>query len=298
VITMFSLTHLPVVLSVVLPVPEPVLWFSWDLVADPLGLRFFVLGLLASVLAVGSGGLLSPVAMLRQEAYLTQGIGQSMVAGAAVGALVDLGAAPGGFLSALLAAALVSLFSRARFVSNSSAVAVVSSLFFAAGVALISADRERGINVSNLLFGNILGVSPQDLLILSASALLAGFLVARMGRRFVLCAASDDLAQVHGVPVKRLEFLRLCITAATVAASVQVVGVSLSVVALTVPYLVAAPFVKRLGGLLAWSTFVGAFIGTVGMYVSYYADIPSGPAIVMVSGLLLLVSKLVEFLRK
>ena len=297
-ITMFSLTHLPVALSVVLPAPEPGLWFSWDLVADPLGLKFFVLGLLASVLAVGSGGLLSPVAMLRQEAYLTQGIGQSMVAGAAVGALVDLGAAPGGFLSALLAAALVGFISRARFVSNSSAVAVVSSLFFAAGVALISADRERGINVSNLLFGNILGVSPKDLLTLSVSTLLAGFLVARMGRRSVLCAISDDLAQVHGVPVKRLELLRLCITAATVAASVQVVGVSLSVVALTVPYLVVAPFVRRLGGLLVWSTFVGAFIGTVGMYVSYYADIPSGPAIVMVSGLFLLSSKLVEFLRK
>lgn len=57
-----------------------------------------------------------------------------------------------------------------------------------------------------------------------------------------------------------------------------------------------APFAGRLGGLLVWPTFVGAFVGAMGMYVSYYA-VPSGPAIAMVSGPLSLSFKLVEFLR-
>jgi ABC-type Mn2+/Zn2+ transport system permease subunit len=265
---------------------------------DPFGLRFFLYGLLAAVLAVGGGAVLGPVSMLRQEAYLTQGVGQSMVTGAAIGSILGVPTMLASFAAAVGAAALVHLVGRARFAASSSAVAVVSSVLFAIGIAVISADRERGVNVSNVLFGNILGVSEADLIVLAGAVSIAVVFVLRNGRMLMLAALDEQVAHVHGVRVRALDLLRLGITSLVVAASVQVVGVSLVVVALAVPYLVVAPWTRSLGGLVGLSCAAGAGIGAIGMYLSYYADIPSGPAIVIVAGSVFVVSRFLGMVRR
>jgi ABC-type Mn2+/Zn2+ transport system permease subunit len=265
-----------------------------DGVVDPLGLRFFVYGLLASILAVGGGAVLGPVSVLRQEPYMAQGVGQSMVAGAAVGSMLSIPVPVAAFLAAVVAAGIMFVINKTRFATPSGSVAIVSSVMLSIGIAVISADRERGVNVSNILFGNILGVRAVDLVLLGVVVVLAIGFMLRNGRSALLAACNPQVAAVHGVQVARLEAVRLVVMALVVAGSVQVVGVSLVVVALVIPYSVVAPFTRSLRGLLLGSLGVGSGIGVVGMYFSYHADLPSGPAIVLVAGMVYVGAKILD----
>lgn len=252
-----------------------------DLIVEPLKLGFFVNGLLAAALAFSACALFGLPVLLRQEAYFAQGVGQSMIAGAALAAWVGFVSAPMAFASAVVAALLVGLVSKRAFVSASSATAIVSCAMLALGVALISADRERSVNVSNVLFGNVLGVSPGDLALLAACTAASALFVGIFGRRMFMGASSAMVASVHGERGRFLEQFRLVLLAVVVAASVQVVGVSLVVSALVFPVLIVAPYVRSLRAMLLLPPLVGATIGAVGMYVSYYMDLPSGPAMVL-----------------
>ena len=262
-----------------------------NLVVDPLGLGFFVNGLLAAVLAFTACAMFGLPVLLRQEAYFAQGVGQSMVAGSALAAWVGFASVPMAFVSAVCAALLVGLVSRRAFVSASSATAIVSCAMLAFGVALISADRERSVNVSNVLFGNVLGVSSGDLVLLAVCAVVSALFVGFFGRRMFLGASSAMVASVHGERGRLLEQSRLVLLALVVAASAQVVGVSLVVSALVFPVLIVAPYVRSLRAMLLLPPLVGATIGTLGMYVSYYVDLPSGPAMVLTATLMFAVAR-------
>lgn len=252
-----------------------------DRIVEPLGLGFFVNGLFAAILAFAACAMFGLPVLLRQEAYLAQGVGQSMVAGAALAAWIGFASTPMAFVSAVCAALLVGLVSKRAFVSASSATAIVSCAMLAIGVALISADRERSVNVSNVLFGNVLGVSSGDLMLLTISTAVSALFVGLFGRRMFLGASSAMVASVHGERGRFLEQVRLVLLALVVATSVQVVGVSLVVSALVFPVLIVAPYVRSLRAMLLLPPLVGALIGAVGMYVSYYVDLPSGPAMVL-----------------
>jgi ABC-type Mn2+/Zn2+ transport system permease subunit len=250
-------------------------------VTEPLKLRFFQFGLLAAILAMAAGAAVGFPVVMKREAYFGQGVGQAMIAGVAVGAFLDLPAAPSAFLGAAVAAVLITLLGRRRLVGSDTAIAVVASTAFALGVAVISSDRERGINVSNVLFGNVLGVTGGDVLTLLVATVVAWLFTWWAGRRLALSAAVPQVAAAHGVPVARLEFLRTLVLALVTATTVQVVGVTLVVVALVFPAATASLLARTLASTQVTALLTGVLTGAVGMYISYWTDIASGPAIVL-----------------
>jgi ABC-type Mn2+/Zn2+ transport system permease subunit len=250
-------------------------------ITEPLQLRFFQLGLLAAVLTMVAGAGVGFTVVMRREAYFGQGLGQAMIAGVAIGAFLNLPAAPSAFLGAVVAAALIALMSRGRLVGSDTAITVVASTAFALGVAVISSDRDRGVNVSNVLFGNVLGVTGSDIVTLAAAGGIAWGFSWSTARRLALSAAAPQVANAHGVPVARLELLRTLVLALVTAAAVQVVGVTLVVVALVFPAATASLLARTVASVQALSLGIGAVTGAVGMYVSYWNDLASGPAIVL-----------------
>jgi ABC-type Mn2+/Zn2+ transport system permease subunit len=244
---------------------------------EPLQLQFFQLGLLAAVLTLLAGAGVGFTVVLRRETYFGQGVGQAMIAGVAVGTFFELPAAAG----SLAAAAMIAVLARFRRVESDTAIAVVASSAFALGVAVISSDRERGVNITNVLFGNVLGVTVADVATLALAALAAWGLALLAVRRLTLISAAPRVAVAHGVAVARLELARTVTLAGVTAAAVQVVGVTLVVVALVLPAATAALVARTLLGFHAVAASAAVLVGVVGMYVSYWSDIASGPAIVL-----------------
>lgn len=263
-----------------------------NLVLEPLGYEFFPRALLASVLVLALGALAGPGVLARRQVYLGQGVSQAMLLGVTLAAVSGSSSPVLMFLSAtgaaLLAAASASFLQRR--LETEVAIAVTGSVMLALGVSVLSMRRDRAVNISNLLFGNVLGVTWGDVLVLAVTALLAGGFFVTSARSLALLGVSRDVAIAHGVRVRRLELLQTVMVALSVASFVQVAGTLLTVVALVLPTTIAQLRVRSLTGIHVVGVVTAVLAAVLGLYVSYWEDVPSGPAIALVLAVFLAVS--------
>jgi ABC-type Mn2+/Zn2+ transport system permease subunit len=268
------------------------------LVTEPLQTGFFVRGLFAAVLVTVAGAMLGFGVLTRRHAYLGQGVSQSMVAGVALGSFAGISPTVAAFLAALVAAALISRLGGVAGLGADAAVAVVASASMSIGVAVISSDRSRALNLNNLLFGNVLGVTWNELVLLAVAVVAASIFTLTQARRLALAAICAPVASAHGIAVRRLELQRLVTLSLITAAAVQIVGVTLVVAALVVPAAAAALFTRTLGGAHLLAALFSVIVAVFGLYLSYWYDLASGPSVVLTATALYTVALFSSALRR
>jgi len=254
-----------------------------DLLREPLNYEFFRHGLIAATLAGALCGLMGVYIVLRRMSYIGHGLSHAIFGGAVVSALMGwnffLGAGAWGFLSALL----IQGTARRRNIGADAAIGVITTASFALGVALISKSRSFEKNFESALFGNILGVTPEDLIaigLVSAVVAVAVF----FGYKQLLFATFDpEIAPIYGVPTRWVDAAFALALAATIVVCMNVVGVTLIAAAIVIPPVSARLLTNSFGPLVLISTLVGAACGFFGMFVSYYWDVASGPAIILLA---------------
>lgn len=253
-------------------------WFT-----EPMGYEFFRHGLLVAVLVGGLCGLIGTMVVLRRMSYIGHGLSHAVFGGAVVAYLINvnfyLGAGLWGFLSALL----INAAGRRRNIGADAAIGIVTTASFALGVALISRTRSFTRNFDAALFGNILGVTTTDILIISivTAVVVVGTFI--FYRQLLFTAFDTELAQVFGVPSHWVDAGFALALAATIVASMNIVGVTLIAAAIVIPPSTARLVTNEFGTMLVLSALIGAFCGAVGMFVSYHEDISSGSAIVLLA---------------
>jgi ABC-type Mn2+/Zn2+ transport system permease subunit len=271
---------------------------NFSFLTEPLLSGFFARGLVAALLVMAGGGVLGFGVLTRRFAYLGQGISQSMLAGVAIGSILGLNSNIAAFAGALMAAGLIATLARVRGLGSDASVAIVASMMMSIGVAIISINRSRAVNLNNLLFGNVLGASWGEVLLLGIFVTLASTFALTQGRRLALAAINPAVAEAHGIKVGRIEFYRLVTLTMITAGSVQIVGVTLVVAALVLPSAIASLFSRTLGGLHMLAITAGIMMGVIGLYLSFWYDIPSGPAVVITGTLFYIFSLVVRVIFK
>ena len=250
---------------------------------EPFAYEFFRHGLVAATLIGGLCGLMGVAIVLRRMSYIGHGLSHSVFGGAVVSYLLQwnfyVGAGAWGFLSALL----INAAARRRKIGADAAIGIVTTASFALGVALISKTRSFTRNFEAALFGNILGVTPRDLFVVGAVTTVIA-VGAFFGYKQLLFVTFDpDLARVYGVPTTWVDTGFALALAATIVASMNVVGVTLIAAAIVIPPTTARLLTDSFGRMLILSTLIGAACGFVGMFLSYTYDIASGAAIVLLA---------------
>ena len=108
-------------------------------------------------------------------------------------------------------------------------------------------------------------------------------------RALLFSTFDPDVAAVSGVNVGRIEAALMVVLSLAILATLTVVGVTLVAAMLVIPAVVARMLTDSFGRMLAYSTIIGTLCGLIGMYVSYYAGVPSGTMIVLVGAALFIV---------
>ncbi|MFN2185101.1 MAG: metal ABC transporter permease, partial [Anaerolineae bacterium] len=158
------------------------------------------------------------------------------------------------------------------------------------GIALISSIRTYAVDLSHILFGNILGVSPADLWITGGLGLLILATVFVLFKPFLVISFDPVLAATMRLPVNLLRMLMLILLALTVVVSLQTVGVGLAAAMLVTPAATAYLLTRRLVPMMLTSALLGALSSVIGLYVSYYINVVSGAAIVLTATLFFLLA--------
>ncbi len=252
-----------------------------EFLVEPFRFEFFRNGLIVAAVAGGLCAVVGTYVVLRNMSYIGHGLAHAIFGGAVASFLAGinfyLGAGAWGVASALM----VNRVARRRTISADAAIGVITTASFALGVALISRARGFTRNFEAALFGNVLGVEKLDVVIVIGVALIVSLVIVILYRPFLFLTFDPEVAEVFGVRTARLDALFALLLAATVIATMQVLGVTLIAAALVIPPVVARLMTDRFRTMLALSVVIGTVSGFAGMYLSFYLDIASGAAIVL-----------------
>jgi ABC-type Mn2+/Zn2+ transport system permease subunit len=257
---------------------------------EPFSYAFMQRALLSCALIGFTNGFLGTFVILRRQALLTDALSHSLLPGLAVAAIL-VGLSPGGLLfGGLLAALLVALggqlIARNSRLKDETAVAALYIIAFALGILLLRYARVK-VDLVHFLFGNILGVGDGDLLISYGAALLTFGVLVPFQRPVLLTLFDTSVARATGIPTGWIEAGLLALIVLALVASLQAVGVLLSLGLLILPastaYLMTDSFSRMLWG----SAILGLMGSVAGLLLSFLANIPSGPCIVLVLALFL-----------
>jgi manganese/iron transport system permease protein len=148
---------------------------------------------------------------------------------------------------------------------------------------MISTVQTYAVDLTHILFGNILGVSPSDLLIIAVLGVIVIATIVLLYKEFLVVSFDRVLAATLRLPVEVLRNLMLILIALTIVVSLQAVGVGLVAAMLVTPAATAYLLTRRLPMMMVSAALIGAFSGVAGLYLSYYLNIASGAAVVLVA---------------
>lgn len=265
-----------------------------DLLLDPLSYPFMVRGLIAASLVGVVCAVIGTFIVLRGMAFFGDALAHTILPGIAAGYLVSGGAREPLFWWALVTAVLsafgIGAISRGGRIKEDTAIGIIFAGMFALGIALISTVRSYSVDLAHFLFGDVLGVTGGDLVRMALfSAVILG-LVAAFYKEFMVISFDPVLAVTLRLPTRLLEYLLLVLIAVTIVVALQTVGVALMVAMLVTPAATAQLLTRRLPVMMAIAALIGSLSGVVGLYLSYYANIASGAAIVLVTTAVFLVT--------
>jgi len=267
-----------------------------DVILQPFQFEFFRNGTIAAILVGGLCGLLGVYIVLRGMSYIGHGLSHAIFGGAVVAFVMTWNFYVGAGLWGFLAAVLINQTTRRTKIGADAAIGVVTTASFAIGVALISRYRRFTRSFDAALFGNILGVSLQDVLVVTGVTLMVLAIVFFLYKQLLFTTFDAEVAQIYGVKTEWVDTFFSLILAAALIASMQILGVTLIAAALVIPAISARLLTDSFNRMILLSTLIGALTGFLGMVLSYYVDIASGATIVLlqasVVGLVLTVTSL------
>jgi len=255
---------------------------------EPLQYDFIVRALLAAIIVGIVCSILGTYIVLRGMAFLGDAMSHTILPGVVIAFFLGWPLAVGALIMGVITALGIGVLTRRAALKEDTAIGVIFAGLFALGVALLSA-RGNSIDLAHFLFGNLLGVSPADLLVtagLGAAVLLIIFL---FYKEFLVLSFDPLLAETLRLPTTFLNYLLLLLIAVTIVVALQVVGVALMLAILVTPAATASFVTRRLPSMMALAAAIGVASGIIGVYASYYLNIASGPAVVLAATTIFLI---------
>ena len=243
----------------------------------------FMLRALGAALIVG---IVCPVlgtyVVLRGMAFFGDALAHIILPGVVIAFLLGWPIGLGALIVGVLAALLIGGISRRREIREDAAIGVVFAGAFALGIALLSLQRSYAVDLTHILFGNLLGVSTADLWLAGILGALVIFTIFIFYKEFLVLSFDPILAQTLRLPVTFLQNLLLILLAVVIVVSIQAVGVALVLAMLVTPASAAYLLTQRLPTMMVLAAIIGSACALIGLYLSYFLNLPSGPAIVLV----------------
>jgi len=262
-----------------------------DFLTDLQQYAFLQYAVITGILAAVPCGVIGTYVVTRRITYIAGAIAHSVLSGLGAARFCQVvcgwswlhplyGAVAASLVSALIIG-LVSLYARQR---EDTVIGAVWAVGMAMGILFIFKTPGYNEDLMSYLFGNILMVSSDELLlILGLGILVLGFSLLFYNKLLAICF-DEEFARIRGVRVDLFYILLLCLTALTVVLLVTVVGIVMVIALLTLPVAVATHFSKRLWVTMVISAALTTLFTISGLALSYGPDLPAGATTIVLAG--------------
>ncbi len=241
--------------------------------------RAFLTAILVGILCATMG----TYVILRKLAFIGDGIAHASFAGIVIAYLRGTNFYLGAGIVAVITALGIGFVHRRGRISLDTTIGVLFTGAFALGIFLMSRQRTYSVDLQSFLFGDILSVGSQDVIMIVALALVVGIVTALLFRSLLYTSFDPVVAQASGMNANAIEYVLLVLIALTIIISLQAVGIILVAALLVTPAAAAYQLTNRFAPMMALSAFFGALCAVGGLYLSYYLASASGATIVLVA---------------
>ncbi len=254
-----------------------------DLIIDPFGYGFMLRALYVSVLVGIVCPILGAFVVTRGLAFMGDAMSHAVLPGLVVAFM--LGVSP--FLAAVPAgmgvALLIGIIARRTGVSQDTSIGILFAGLFALGLALLATAKGISVDLEDLLLGQVLAVSGTDVYITAGLVAVVLVVLYALNKELVFTSFDPVGASVAGLHTARLDYLLLVLLALVIVIALQAVGIVLVMAMLVTPAATASLLARSFIRLMVIGAVLGALAAVAGLYISFYADLPSGPSMTLVA---------------
>ena len=254
-----------------------------DYIVGPFEYNFMVRALIVSVVV----GVMCPVVgayvITRGRAFMGDALAHSVLPGMVVAFLLGISPVIAAVPTGIALALVMGLVARRTGISEDTSIGIVFAGMFALGLVMLSMFTNVNVNIEDLLLGQVLGVSQTEVYV---SLGLAGVVLLGLyafHRQLVYTTFDPVGAAVVGINTTFVEYVLLTLLAVVIVIGIQAAGIVLVMAMLITPAATAYLLARRFVGLMIVGAAIGSLSAVAGLYLSYYADLPSGPAMALVA---------------
>ena len=246
----------------------------------PFRFQFLLYALIAAILVGISCASIGVYVVLRRMAFIGDALSHTILPGLIFAYLNQMNLYAGAIVAGVVTALGIGWLSRRDEIREDTAIGIMFTGMFALGILMMSSVNSFR-DLTHILFGNILGVSAEDLVLMALTTV--GILIALsiFHKELELTSVDPTYGEVIGLRASRIRYLLLILLAFTVVSSIQVVGVVMTSALLVTPAAAASLLTNRLSRMMGIAVIVAIASGVIGLYASFYADVASGAAIVL-----------------
>lgn len=266
-----------------------------DFFADIFEYHYLANAIIACILSGITCGIIGTYIVARRMVFLCGGITHASFGG--LGIAFYLGANPilGATIFAVLSALGIEYAANKTKIREDSAIGLMWGVGMAMGALFMSLrPGYTSGDLSSFLFGNIISVTNSDVIALGILTLLLIVGAIIWLKPIMYMAFDRDFASAAGVKTTLIGYIMSVVTAVTIVLSIRVMGIVLLVSLMTMPVVIVNSITKQYDKIAIYSSIVAAIGALIGIIVSYYFEVPSGPAIIFVLTLALIIVKLLS----
>ncbi|MDJ0726770.1 MAG: metal ABC transporter permease [Prochloraceae cyanobacterium] len=253
--------------------------------------------LLAGILVSVACGIVGTFVVVNRIVFISGGIAHTAYGGIGLGYYLGFNPVIGAIAFALLAAVGMGIVERSTKERADTIIGVMWAVGMAIGIILIDLTPGYKADLMSYLFGSILAVPEQDLLIMLILDLIIGAIVFLLYKELLAISFDPVFSTTRRVPVQGLYLILVGTIALTVVMVMRVVGLILVIALLTIPAAIAGQFVKDLKQMMVLASILGAIFTNIGLWLSYFFNFTSGATIILVAGLSYLLSLVFQRLQ-
>ena len=251
-----------------------------EILLEPFQYQYMQNAIFSASLVGAVCALLSAFLMLKGWSLIGDALSHSVVPGVAVAYAIGLPYSIGAFLAGFLASIGIAGLRHLSHLKEDAIIGFIFTTFFASGLLLISLNP-TAINIEAIIFGNILSVSPSDILQMVIISVVSFIVLLLLWKDLLLVFFDENQASAVGIPTQKLKIIFFTILSACTVASLQTVGAILVIALVITPGATAYLLTDRFNIILVIAVIIGFVTCALGTYLSYFLDGATGGIIVV-----------------
>ena len=268
-----------------------------QLLVEPFQLAFMQRALAATVMIGVLCAVVGAFVVWKGLSFIGDALAHASFAGVATAYVLGQNIYVGAAVAAVATALAITFLSRRARLAVDTMIGVLFAFAFSLGIVIMSRVRNYTGDLFGFIFGNVLGIGPGDLVVIAAAGGVIVGIVVLLYKELFFVAFDPVMAEASGLPVAALQYLLLAMLGATVVVAMNAIGIVLVVAMLVTPAATASLLTRRFHPIMLLGSSLSNLASVLGLYLSYYGNVPSGAAIVLVSTAMFLLALVAAGLR-